>query len=371
MALSEPSAGRAASRVAARALTERDVDAAARAVGCRRLEPDRRRLGALHPPRPRRSACATARQRWVATAAAPALRQRPAAGSRWCSSAEAWRHRGLASRLARRLRRASARRRHRRRCWMRRRPAPPSTGASASCPASRSTAGSDGASAGVGGNVACAERLGAAAPVAARRRLRPALRAGRRSPTSTPSSLSTAPRPASIAASCSRASCRGPRPGLASRRWPRLRHRPCRPARDPDRPARGARRRAGGRPARRRHRRAAAGDAGRTIFLDLPRAHRTSPTGSSARGFVRQRPFVRMALGATERAAPRRRTVRSRRPGVRLMPPSRSTARPASDLAAWRDIDALRVACARPRDPGASARARCRRAARSRVASAP
>ena len=48
---------------------------------------------------------------------------------------------------------------------------------------------------------------------------------------------------------------------------------------------------------------AAAGDAGRAIFLDLPRAHRPLADRLERQGFVRQRPFVRMSLGATE--APR------------------------------------------------------------------
>ena len=48
---------------------------------------------------------------------------------------------------------------------------------------------------------------------------------------------------------------------------------------------------------------AAAGDAGRPIFLDLPRAHRPLADRLERLGFARQRPFVRMSLGATE--APR------------------------------------------------------------------
>ena len=48
---------------------------------------------------------------------------------------------------------------------------------------------------------------------------------------------------------------------------------------------------------------AAAADAGRAIFLDLPRAHRPLADRLERRGFVRQRPFVRMSLGTTE--APR------------------------------------------------------------------
>ncbi len=46
-----------------------------------------------------------------------------------------------------------------------------------------------------------------------------------------------------------------------------------------------------------------AGDGGRAIFLDLPRAHRPLADRLERQGFVRQRPFVRMSLGATE--APR------------------------------------------------------------------
>ena len=47
----------------------------------------------------------------------------------------------------------------------------------------------------------------------------------------------------------------------------------------------------------------AAGDAGRAIFLDLPCAHRPLADRLERLGFARQRPFVRMSLGATE--APR------------------------------------------------------------------
>jgi len=46
-----------------------------------------------------------------------------------------------------------------------------------------------------------------------------------------------------------------------------------------------------------------AGDAGRAIFLDLPCAHRPLADRLERLGFARQRPFVRMSLGATE--APR------------------------------------------------------------------
>jgi len=48
---------------------------------------------------------------------------------------------------------------------------------------------------------------------------------------------------------------------------------------------------------------AASRDAGRPIFLDLPRAHRSLAERLERQGFVRQRPFVRMSLAATE--APR------------------------------------------------------------------
>jgi len=48
---------------------------------------------------------------------------------------------------------------------------------------------------------------------------------------------------------------------------------------------------------------ATGGDGGRAIFLDLPRAHRPLADRIERQGFVRQRPFVRMSLGATE--APR------------------------------------------------------------------
>ncbi|MEO5881000.1 MAG: GNAT family N-acetyltransferase [Caldimonas sp.] len=44
-------------------------------------------------------------------------------------------------------------------------------------------------------------------------------------------------------------------------------------------------------------------DAGRPIFLDLPRAHLALAQGLEHQGFARQRPFVRMSLGASE--APR------------------------------------------------------------------
>ena len=64
----------------------------------------------------------------------------------------------------------------------------------------------------------------------------------------------------------------------------------------------GARRRPGRRPARHRHRRRG-GDAGRPIFLDLPRAHRPLADRLERQGFARQRPFVRMSLGATRRRA--------------------------------------------------------------------
>ena len=47
----------------------------------------------------------------------------------------------------------------------------------------------------------------------------------------------------------------------------------------------------------------AASDAGRPIFLDLPREHRQLADRLERQGFVRQRPFVRMSLGAGE--APR------------------------------------------------------------------
>ena len=46
-----------------------------------------------------------------------------------------------------------------------------------------------------------------------------------------------------------------------------------------------------------------ADDAGRAIFLDLPRAHRSLAERIERQGFVRQRSFVRMSLGAT--GAPR------------------------------------------------------------------
>jgi hypothetical protein len=48
---------------------------------------------------------------------------------------------------------------------------------------------------------------------------------------------------------------------------------------------------------------AAASDAGRPIFLDLPRERRQLAERLERQGFVRQRPFVRMSLGANE--APR------------------------------------------------------------------
>ena len=41
-------------------------------------------------------------------------------------------------------------------------------------------------------------------------------------------------------------------------------------------------------------------DGGRAIFLDLPRVHRPLVDQLDVQGFVRQRPFVRMSLGATE-----------------------------------------------------------------------
>ena len=48
---------------------------------------------------------------------------------------------------------------------------------------------------------------------------------------------------------------------------------------------------------------ATARDASQAIFLDLPRAHRPLAERIERQGFARQRPFVRMALGASE--APR------------------------------------------------------------------
>ena len=48
---------------------------------------------------------------------------------------------------------------------------------------------------------------------------------------------------------------------------------------------------------------ATARDASQAIFLDLPRAHRPLADRLERQGFARQRPFVRMALGASE--APR------------------------------------------------------------------
>jgi hypothetical protein len=48
---------------------------------------------------------------------------------------------------------------------------------------------------------------------------------------------------------------------------------------------------------------ATAQDAARAIFLDLARSHRALADDLERLGFVRQRPFVRMSLGATE--APR------------------------------------------------------------------
>jgi len=48
---------------------------------------------------------------------------------------------------------------------------------------------------------------------------------------------------------------------------------------------------------------AAAQASGRAIFLDLPRAHRPLAERLERQGFARQRPFVRMSLGAAE--APR------------------------------------------------------------------
>ena len=48
---------------------------------------------------------------------------------------------------------------------------------------------------------------------------------------------------------------------------------------------------------------AAAASAGRPVFLDLPRAHRSLAERLERHGFLRQRSFVRMSLGATE--APR------------------------------------------------------------------
>ena len=47
----------------------------------------------------------------------------------------------------------------------------------------------------------------------------------------------------------------------------------------------------------------AASASGRPVFLDLPRAHRSLAERLERQGFVRQRSFVRMSLGATE--APR------------------------------------------------------------------
>ena len=87
------------------------------------------------------------------------------------------------------------------------------------------------------------------------------------------------------------------------RRRQRLRHRSCRPARDPDRPARRGRSRAGRRLLDIAIAAATAHDGGRAIFIDVPRAHRPLADRLERQGFVRQRPFVRMALGATE--APR------------------------------------------------------------------
>jgi len=48
---------------------------------------------------------------------------------------------------------------------------------------------------------------------------------------------------------------------------------------------------------------ATAHDAGQAIFLDLPRVHRPLADKLERQGFARQRPFVRMSLGASE--APR------------------------------------------------------------------
>lgn len=45
---------------------------------------------------------------------------------------------------------------------------------------------------------------------------------------------------------------------------------------------------------------AAPGEPGPAIFLDLPRVHRPLAERLERQGFVRQRPFVRMSLGATE-----------------------------------------------------------------------
>ena len=119
------------------------------------------------------------------------------------------------------------------------------------------------------------------------------------------------------AASCSRALLARP----ATRAWLARRRRRLRRRAAPA----GARRRSGrwsrrapsdgARAARRRARRV----RGRRLRRRAGRAARRSRARSAQRGFARQRSFVRMALGDERRRRTRRRVLRARRPGVRLM----------------------------------------------------
>ena len=163
----------------------------------------------------------------------------------------------------------------------------------------------------LGGRAAASRRRADAASRrcrAARRATRPARHRSRRS---------TAPPAASTAASCCATSSRRPgTPRLDGAGRQRLRRRAA-PASAPTQ--------VGPLVARRRRARARAARG---------RARATSPAASSStsrralaaaladwlaqRGFVRQRPFVRMALGAARRRPAQRAPVRARRPGVRL-----------------------------------------------------
>ena len=279
-------------------LTERDIDAGlalSDAAGWNQTGDD----WALFIRHGRAIGLRDAGGRWVATAAALPYGARPrldldGAGRRSLAASRAGEPAARRCASPTCVPRASCR------CWTRRRPALPCIGASASFPASRSTAGSG----------------------RRRRRARPQRRwlLRDRDRPSADAPPSGAPRPAGLAdldalLALDRAATGLDRRFLLSSFLSRPETRAWRA--DDGRGfviARAGRRaiqigplvagdaRRGGRAARHRHRRRA-GDAGRAIFLDLPRAHRPLAERLERQGFARQRPFVRMSLGATE--APR------------------------------------------------------------------
>ena len=191
------------------------------------------------------------------------------------------------------------------------------------------------------------------------------------SSTSTPSSPSTAPRPASIAASCSPASCRGPTPGPGRPTTAAASSSPA-PAGAPPRSARWWRTTLARRPP--------------CSTPPSPR-RRAMPAGRSSS--TCRAPIARSRIGSSARASPgsgRSSACRSVRPRRRASAPgcSFSPARSSADVPIAihrpsrrgprrlaRHRRAARPPARRPRHPGASARARRRPRLRSRVASAP